>query len=57
MNSSKYFCSVSIFANVPWKKNFLCIDFRQIDQNSRNLGKLAPQRFAFNKIETLKVIF
>ena len=57
MNSNKFFCSVSIFANVPWKKNFLCMDSRQIDQNSRNFGKLAPQRFAFNKIEILKVIF
>ena len=57
MNSNKFLCSVSIFENVPWKKNFLGIDFRQIDQNSRNLGKLAPQRFVFNKIEILKVIF
>ena len=47
---------VSTFANGPWKENFLGIDFRQIDQNSRNSGKLVPQRFVFNKIDILKVI-
>ena len=30
---------VSTFANGPWKENFLGIDFRQIDQNSRDLRK------------------
>ena len=47
---------VSTFENGPWKENFLGIDFRQIDQNSQNLGKLVPQRFVFNKIDILKVI-
>ena len=47
---------VSTFENEPWKENFLGIDFRQIDQNSRNSGKLAPQRFVFNKIDILKLI-
>ena len=47
---------VSTFENEPWKENFLGIDFRQIDQNSRNSGKLVPQRFVFNKIDILKVI-
>ena len=47
---------VSTFENGPWKENFLGIDFRQIDQNSRNSGKLVPQRFVFNKIDILKVI-
>ena len=44
---------VSTFANGPWKKNFLGIDFGQIDQNSRNSGKLAPQRFALTKLAFL----
>ena len=47
---------VSAFANGPWKENFLGIDFHQIEQNSRNSGKLVPQRFVFNKIDILKVI-
>ena len=47
---------VSIFANGPLKENFFGIDFRQIDQNSRDSGKLVPHRFVFNKIDILKVI-
>ena len=47
---------VSTFENGPWKENFLGIDFRQIDQNSRNSGKFVPQRFVFNKTDILKVI-
>ena len=47
---------ISPFENRPWKKNFLGIDFRQIDQNSRNSGKLVPQRFVLNKIYILKVL-
>ena len=47
---------VSSFANGPWKENFFGIDFRQIDQNSRDSGKLVPHRFVFNKIDILKVI-
>ena len=47
---------VLTFKNEPWKENVLGIDFPQIDQNSRNLGKLVPQRFVFNKIDILKVI-
>ena len=43
--------------NEPWKENFLGIDFRQIDQNSQNLGKLEPQGFVFNKIDIYEVIF
>ena len=38
---------VSTFGNGPWKENFLGIDFGQIDQNSRNSGKLVPQIFVF----------
>ena len=45
---------VSTFENEPWKENFLGIDFRQIDQNSWNSGKLVPQRFLFNKLTFLK---
>ena len=48
---------VPSFANGPWKENFFGIDFRQIDQNSRDSGKLVPYRFAFNKIDILKLIF
>ena len=47
---------VSAFSNELWKGNLLGIDFRQIDQNSQNLGKLIPQRFALNKIDIFKVI-
>ena len=47
---------VSSFANEPWKENFFGTDFPQIDQNSRDLGKLVPHRFVFNKIDILKVI-
>ena len=47
---------VSSFANGPWKENFFGIDFRQIDQNSQDTGKLVPHRFVFNKIDILKVI-
>ena len=47
---------VSTFANGPWKENFLGIDFRKIDQNSRNSGKLVPKRFVFNKIDILKIL-
>ena len=39
---------VSTFANRHWKEIFLGIDFCQIDQNSQNLGKLAPQKFVFS---------
>ena len=45
---------VSIFANEPWKENFLGIDFRQIDQNSGNSAKLVTQRFFFCKLKYLK---
>ena len=45
---------VLTFANGPWKENFLIIDFHQIDQNSRNSGKLVSQRFVFNKFILLK---
>ena len=31
---------ISAFANGSWKGNFFGIDFRQIDQNSQDLGKL-----------------
>ena len=44
----------STFTNGPWKENFLSIDFHQIDQNSRNSGKLVSQRFVFNKFILLK---
>ena len=47
---------VSTFANGPWKENYLGINFRQIDQNSCNLGMLVQQIFVFNKIDILKVI-
>ena len=47
---------VSTFGNGPWKENFLGIDFGQIDQNSRNSGKLVPQIFVFKKIDILKII-
>ena len=50
------YSQVSTFENGSWKENFLGIDFCQIDQNSRNLGKLVLQRFVFNKIDILKVI-
>ena len=39
------------------KENYLGIDFCQIDQSSQNLGKLLPQRFTFNEIDILKIIF
>ena len=47
---------VSSFANGPWKENFFGNDFRQINQNSRDSGKLVPHRFVFDKIDILKVI-
>ena len=47
---------VLTFANGPWKENYLGINFRQIDQNSCNLGMLVQQIFVFNKIDILKVI-
>ena len=47
---------VSTFANGPWKESYLGINFRQIDQNSCNLGMLVQQIFVFNKIDILKVI-
>ena len=47
---------VSSFANGPWKENFVGIDFRQIDQNSRDTGKLVPHRFVLNKVDIPKVI-
>ena len=47
---------VSTFANGPWKENYLGINFRQVDQNSCNLGMLVQQIFVFNKIDILKVI-
>ena len=47
---------VPSFANGPWKENFFGIDFRQINQNSRDSGKLVPHRFVFNKIDILKII-
>ena len=43
-------------SNGTRKENFLGIDFRQIDQNSRNSRKLVPQRFVFNKIDIIKVM-
>ena len=46
----------SPFFNGPQKENFLSIEFNQIDQNSRNSGKLVPQTFVFNKIYITKVI-
>ena len=48
---------VSTFANEPWKENFIGIDFRQIDQNSRNSEKLVFKRFIFIKIDMFKEIF
>ena len=51
-NESKNFSlQVLTFANEPWKENFLGTGFRQINQNSRKLKKLVPQRFAFSKID------
>ena len=47
---------VSSSPNGPWKENSFGIDFRQINQNSRDSGKLVPHRFVFNKIDILKVI-
>ena len=45
------------FANESWKEKSQGIHFRQIEQNSRNLGKLVPTRFAFYKIDIFKGIF
>ena len=47
---------VSTFVNESWKRNFLGIDLRQIDQSSWNLGKLVPQRFVFDKIDIFTVM-
>ena len=47
---------VSTFAKKPWKENFFGIDFRQIDQNSRDSEKLVLHRFVYNKIDILKVV-
>ena len=48
---------VSVFPNKAWKGNFLCLDFRQIDQNSQNSGKLVPKKIFFYKIDIFKGIF
>ena len=40
-----------------FRKHFFTVKPIQIDQNSRNLRKLVPQRFVFRKIDTFKVIF
>ena len=45
---------VSTFANEPWKKNFLCLDFSQVDQNSQNSEKLVPQTFFLTKLSYLE---
>ena len=38
------------------EKNFLAIDFRQVDQKSQSLGKLVPQKFIFHKIDIFELI-
>ena len=48
---------VSTFANEPWKENFIVTDFHQIDQISRNSGKLVPERFVFSIIDIFEEIF
>ena len=48
---------VSVFPNKAWKGNCLCLDFRQIDQNSQNLGKLVPKKIFFIKLTYLKAYF
>ena len=48
---------VSTFANEPWKENFIVTDFHQIDQISRNSGKLVPGRFVFSIIDIFEEIF
>ena len=48
MNSRKFIGKYQ-FSIMNLSLNFLVIDFRQIDQNLRNSGKVVPQRFAFNK--------
>ena len=45
---------VLTFANASWKENFLGIDFRQIDQNLQNSGKLVPQDLFLIKLTFLK---
>ena len=54
MNSQKISSQVSTFANEPWRENLLGIDIHQIDQKSRNSGKLIPQSLFFTKREYLK---
>ena len=49
------FCRYQVSQMNPEKKNFLGNDFRQIDQNLWNSGKLVPQRFIFSKISLVKV--
>ena len=48
---------VSVFPNKAWKGNCLCLDFRQIDQNSQNSGKLVPKKIFFIKLTYLKEYF
>ena len=38
------------------KENVLGIDFRQVDQDLRNSGKLVPQTFSFNKIDICNLL-
>ena len=57
MSSQKISSQVSTFANEPWRENLLGIDIHQIDQKSRNSGKLIPQSLFFTKREYLKKKF
>ena len=52
--AEKISLQTSTLANEPRKKNFLSIDFSQVDQNSRNSGKRVPKNIFFNKYDIFK---
>ena len=55
--AEKISLQTSTLANEPRKKNFLSIDFSQVDQNSRNSGKLVPKNIFFNKYDIFKELW